>query len=54
MKHKYLYPGWGVDQRRNCVYVRHVVQVSDTAQVTRQVSLLEYIAQEQGRKSVNT
>ena len=34
--------------------VSHVAQVSDTAQVTRQVSLLGLIACEQGRKLVNT
>ena len=29
---------------KNCAYISHVVQVSDTAQVTRQVSLLGSIA----------
>ena len=36
------------------MYISHVAQVSDTAQVTRQVSLLGLIACEQGRKLVNT
>ena len=44
--HAYLYPGWGEDQRKNCAYISHVAQVSDTAQVTRQVSLLGLIAWE--------
>ena len=39
----YLHPGLGEDQRKNCGYISHVAQVSDTAQVTRQVSLLEII-----------
>ena len=30
--------------KENCAYISHVAQVSDTAQVTRQVSLLELIA----------
>ena len=38
----------------SCVYISHVAQVSDTAQVTRQVSLLGIIAREQGRKLANT
>ena len=31
-----------VDQRTNCAYISHVAQVSDTAQVTRQVSFLSF------------
>ena len=46
--HKHLYPGWGEDQRKICAYISHV------AQVTWQVSLLELIAWEQGRKLVIT
>ena len=43
----------GGSKEKLCVY-SHVAQVSDTAQVTRQVSLLGLIAREQGRKLVNT
>ena len=32
------------NQRKNCAYISHVAQVSDTVQVTRQVSLLGFIA----------
>ena len=47
-----LHPGWGLDQRKNCAYTSHVLQVSYTAQVTRQVSLLGWITWEQGKKLV--
>ena len=40
--------------RKHCVYISHVAQFSNTAQVTRQVSLLECIELEEGRKLVNT
>ena len=36
------------------MYISHVAQVSDTAQVTRQVSLLGLVECEQGRKLTNT
>ena len=36
------------------MYICHVAQVSDTAQVTRQVSLLGLIEWEEVRKLVNT
>ena len=35
------------------MYISHVAQVNDTAQVTRQVSLLGLNAREQGRNLVN-
>ena len=43
-----LYPGRGVDQRKNCAHISHV------AQVIRHVSLLGLIVIEQGRVLVNT
>ena len=35
---------------KNCTYISHVAQVSDTAQATRQVSLLGLIEWKQGGK----
>ena len=48
-----LVEGW-IKGILNCVYINHVAQVSDTAQVTRQVSLLGLIEWEQGMKLVDT
>ena len=49
----YVLVSWlrGGSREKLCV---HVAQVSDIAQVTRQVSLLGLIVREQGRKLVNT
>ena len=40
--------------KETCVCMSHVAQVSDTAQVTRQVSLLGLIDGKQGREYMNT